>query len=208
MNKTKAIAVFKSVIKASINKESGMKYATEYDYNGERWQICFDGFRLYIVSHTIPDEEFVALPGMVSRPFNLDSLKPVFENVMNHGKIATKEKISVADLRRGVKEAKACETYNRIIKVTPEISVVHYAHKEPFVRKPLYERVVFIINNNIAIPADHLIQALDLIKEAEVYTTGWNKPALIHSVKEKGYVLITPMGGQFWEEIKRGEITK
>lgn len=207
LSKVKAKAVFKSVLKSAI-KDGGIKYPMDYIYNDKHWQICLDKFRFYVIPHTIPDEEFEQLPKEETEPFDLKNIGKTFWDAWNYGEYATKGKIEIADLRNAVKQAKACRAYNRVIELAPDLAVTHYAHREKKDAPPEYDRIVFILNNHVAVPAEHLIQALDLIKNGRVSITKWNRPLLIGDQNEDAFALIMPMGRSFWDDVDRGEYAK
>lgn len=208
LSKVKATAVFKSVLKAAINSGSGIRYPMDYVYNNKHWQICLDGFRLYIIPKTIPDEEFELLPTDETEPFEVNNLKKTFDDAWYFGELANKGKIKVADLRYAVKQAKASCEYNQVIELTPDLAVTHYAHKEKGKSKPEYNRVVFMLKNHVAVPAEQLIQALDLFKDASIYISKWNYPLFIHNENENAFALIMPMGRNFWEDMEHGIFNK
>lgn len=200
IDEKKAINVFKKVLETAIIGHSSL---LDYCYNDKHWQICHNGFQLYIIPHTISDEAFNTLPQEEVPPTDMSIFSRTFTEAAN-GTLVSDKMIEPSELTEAVKVAERSGVYNYMIPVTSGISVVCYKRSKKNINS-IREDAYFILNGTVAISARQLIQAVDLFGGAYIRITKPNWPVYINNPNNNTHALITPMSIGFWDDLRRSE---
>lgn len=201
IDKKKARAVFNEILKMAIAK-GGLKYPFEYEHEGVSYQICQDLYRVCVINKTFTSEEFETLPRAFKEQPEYDPkpLKDWFDKALRISEPIPKEQIRLKDLRRAKREASHTDVLNKVVEVTPSVSVVNYKEEN---RKDVNQFFILKSSKNVvAVPARQLIQLMNMVEDAEVRVP--ESLFLIYVGNSEAHCMVAPMGKKFWDTINKG----